>query len=250
VDTTPLVVAGIIAFLGLVALVVTEVGRRRSERKRGGIWPEVTRRMGGRLYEREGEYRLAFRWQGQEAQLREERGEVRLEIPGAKLCPREIRVGRYAGEEEFRSEADKAAAAEGEVEGMTGWSWRADRQEDALTLLTGQVRRVLVEAEAAELCVGPDGYVVRWSAQLSERLPRLAMLGLQLAMHASHAFAGDTGVKIVAVGQARGDCPVCGAALEGELVRCSACATPHHADCWSYVGVCSTFGCGSRASRP
>jgi hypothetical protein len=40
-----------------------------------------------------------------------------------------------------------------------------------------------------------------------------------------------------------GDCQVCGTALEGDVVRCAACRTPHHRDCWTYVGECSTYAC-------
>lgn len=38
-------------------------------------------------------------------------------------------------------------------------------------------------------------------------------------------------------------CPVCTAALTGPFVRCRDCKTPHHRDCWTYFGRCSTFGC-------
>lgn len=46
-----------------------------------------------------------------------------------------------------------------------------------------------------------------------------------------------------------GICPVCGAAMEGRVVRCAACRTPHHGDCWDYLGRCSTFGCAGRKGR-
>ena len=39
-------------------------------------------------------------------------------------------------------------------------------------------------------------------------------------------------------------CQVCGDAMEQEnVVYCDQCATPHHRDCWEYVGSCTTFGC-------
>lgn len=43
-------------------------------------------------------------------------------------------------------------------------------------------------------------------------------------------------------------CQICGKELEGQLVWCTRCKTPHHADCWSYTEVCSTYGCGSKRS--
>jgi hypothetical protein len=41
-------------------------------------------------------------------------------------------------------------------------------------------------------------------------------------------------------------CMVCGETLAGEVVYCLACKTPHHRDCWSYGGGCSTYGCGEK----
>jgi len=39
-------------------------------------------------------------------------------------------------------------------------------------------------------------------------------------------------------------CQVCGdSLLNGDLVICYRCHTPHHEDCWDYVQQCSTFGC-------
>jgi hypothetical protein len=44
-------------------------------------------------------------------------------------------------------------------------------------------------------------------------------------------------------------CGVCGVTLaEGALVRCAACRTPHHADCWAFNGRCSIFACGGTAA--
>lgn len=38
-------------------------------------------------------------------------------------------------------------------------------------------------------------------------------------------------------------CQVCGDGLDGALVHCGACETPAHAECWDFVGHCSTFAC-------
>ncbi|MBI3854517.1 MAG: hypothetical protein HY293_02370 [Planctomycetes bacterium] len=40
-----------------------------------------------------------------------------------------------------------------------------------------------------------------------------------------------------------GDCQVCGGTLQGDLVRCPSCGTPHHHECWQYLGRCSTYAC-------
>jgi hypothetical protein len=44
-------------------------------------------------------------------------------------------------------------------------------------------------------------------------------------------------------------CRVCGEAIREELVFCRRCKTPHHRDCWLYVGRCSVFGCGESQFR-
>lgn len=38
-------------------------------------------------------------------------------------------------------------------------------------------------------------------------------------------------------------CMVCGEALQSDVIYCRSCRTPHHRDCWSYSGGCSTYGC-------
>ena len=42
-----------------------------------------------------------------------------------------------------------------------------------------------------------------------------------------------------------GECQVCGEEMKREqsIIRCSHCSTPHHQECWDYLGGCSTFGC-------
>jgi Prokaryotic RING finger family 1 len=40
-----------------------------------------------------------------------------------------------------------------------------------------------------------------------------------------------------------GECQVCGEKMETRVVFCARCRTPHHEECWSYVGQCSTYGC-------
>jgi len=38
-------------------------------------------------------------------------------------------------------------------------------------------------------------------------------------------------------------CQVCGEEINEQMVFCRSCKTPHHHDCWSYMGSCSTYGC-------
>lgn len=45
---------------------------------------------------------------------------------------------------------------------------------------------------------------------------------------------------------AGGRCPVCGTELRGRTLTCDGCRTVHHDECWTYMGRCSTYGCGGR----
>lgn len=44
-------------------------------------------------------------------------------------------------------------------------------------------------------------------------------------------------------------CQVCGEALQGSIVYCASCDTPHHLDCWQYFGSCSVYACGQKRYR-
>ena len=41
-------------------------------------------------------------------------------------------------------------------------------------------------------------------------------------------------------------CQLCGAEIEGDIVWCAECSTPHHRDCWQYNGQCTIYGCPSK----
>jgi ribosomal protein L40E len=46
-------------------------------------------------------------------------------------------------------------------------------------------------------------------------------------------------------------CRVCGTEILSDGVMCRRCHTPHHHECWQYVGRCSTYACGERRyTRP
>lgn len=51
------------------------------------------------------------------------------------------------------------------------------------------------------------------------------------------------GLEIGELSSAEGQCNVCGTGLAGSIVRCESCRTPHHEECWTYVGQCSTYAC-------
>lgn len=49
-----------------------------------------------------------------------------------------------------------------------------------------------------------------------------------------------------AVADTVGNCQVCGDPVAEDRVSCRNCRTPHHRECWEYLGGCSTFACGTR----
>ncbi len=44
-------------------------------------------------------------------------------------------------------------------------------------------------------------------------------------------------------------CRICGEEIREGLVFCGRCKTPHHRECWQYVGRCSVFACGETQFR-
>ncbi|MBV8559053.1 MAG: hypothetical protein JO116_26230, partial [Planctomycetaceae bacterium] len=66
----------------------------------------------------------------------------------------------------------------------------------------------------------------------------------------------NEGIEIVAAGPASADdagppiCKVCGEAIVTPGVVCGTCRTPHHRDCWEFVGRCSIYGCDGKQSIP
>jgi hypothetical protein len=66
----------------------------------------------------------------------------------------------------------------------------------------------------------------------------------------------NEGIAIVAAGPAAPDdagppiCKVCGEAIVVPGVLCETCKTPHHRDCWEFIGACSIYGCNGKRSVP
>lgn len=80
--------------------------------------------------------------------------------------------------------------------------------------------------------------------RLADALERM----IDLAPRPEVTFIGEVeeGVAVVesAFNAHVGRCLVCDTSLDDVVASCAACRTPHHAECWTYLGTCSTFGCG------
>ncbi|WP_254506761.1 RING finger protein [Anatilimnocola floriformis] len=62
------------------------------------------------------------------------------------------------------------------------------------------------------------------------------------------AYSRNTGIEFVSSSPLprvqETECQVCGHPLEGKIVFCLSCKTPHHLDCWNYFESCAVYGCG------
>lgn len=87
-------------------------------------------------------------------------------------------------------------------------------------LLKGQPKVRLFEGRPAE--------ELEWAA----RFLRVAIKG--------RSEPETTAMKVDA---SAGECQVCLEKMDRRVVYCAKCRTPHHEECWSYMGMCSTYGC-------
>ena len=136
---------------------------------------------------------------------------------------------------------------------LSRWPYfvRANDASFALQALDAAMRRDVEEADGLHsgsflLDLRPGTLVIRSAGSLEEqgRLARFTELAYRIA---ERLRTTATGVEILEEARREeGNCRVCGCALDGELVRCASCSTPHHADCWAYNGGCSVYACGGR----
>ncbi|MBB76972.1 MAG: hypothetical protein CMJ75_20900 [Planctomycetaceae bacterium] len=85
----------------------------------------------------------------------------------------------------------------------------------------------------------------RISLDTPNRLSQLIELGLDVGDQLGLQERGDIELSNQTESRRNNElyCPLCGGMLEQEIVYCFVCGTPHHLDCWRYVGRCSLFGC-------
>lgn len=117
--------------------------------------------------------------------------------------------------------------------------------------------RRLAPPSGVLVSVNPERLLVQVDRNLGQNLAWLdgavsATLVLHDALRSSVASRAAEGIAILAAGPAEGAeigppmCEVCGDPIAGPHVLCTACRTPCHRDCWTFVGGCSTFGCQSK----
>ena len=131
---------------------------------------------------------------------------------------------------------------------------QADNGAWARRVLTREVRALALRLDLIQsfgLDLGPAGMSIRTGNSISEVPERLVLfvreaLDLGLAIHR----VLDPAMVVSEMEMAStGTCPVCATAVVEEVDVCSRCRTPHHKDCWDYLGGCAVFGCAGRPRR-
>jgi hypothetical protein len=76
---------------------------------------------------------------------------------------------------------------------------------------------------------------------LIEGVSRRITQGIAIVDQPDDAWDEDEGPPI---------CKVCGEPIAGgAVIVCAVCGTPHHRDCWEYVGACSIYGCDGKVGE-
>jgi hypothetical protein len=145
-------------------------------------------------------------------------------------------------------------------------SWRIVRGPDGITVHRGGPFGVRVErcpaADVGSVAVEDSGWrvnnvihyhiVVHSKGGEKIKLMRGRPMD-ELAWVAGLLRGRDTAMRIKAepakMEPEKGICQVCAGEMTENVVYCAKCGTPHHEDCWTYAGQCSTFGCAERVFR-
>lgn len=110
----------------------------------------------------------------------------------------------------------------------------------------GPNREIYVSANGGTLLVKKLGQYRDF-----ESLARLVVLSLELFEQGLLTYAGDiTFIDQPSPGTGPPVCQVCGDEISADLVQCRSCKSPHHKECWTYYGACSTYGCGEKRFMP
>jgi hypothetical protein len=202
-------------------------------------------------------------------------------IPGQPLNPRTRVVARFRRGIPFRLElapitrpappqAPKGTRLVriGDLEFDRGFVVQANDPEMARDFLNPQVRwaisnlQRLVQPGGMLVSINPERLLVQIDRNLGHNTEALTQAvseslvihdGLQLGVRRRMT----EGISIVDAPDLADEdreppiCKVCGEIINGgPVILCRVCRTPHHRECWEYVGACSIYGCGSKDGEP
>jgi hypothetical protein len=147
---------------------------------------------------------------------------------------------------------------------------QANDPEMARDFLTAPVRWALANLQKLGppggmlLSINPERMLVQVDRNLGTSADALATgvreaLAIHDGLQSGVSSRLAEGVAIVAAGPASVEdggpptCKVCGESITNQgspKVFCSTCRTPHHRDCWDFIGSCSVFGCKGKTAAP
>lgn len=114
-----------------------------------------------------------------------------------------------------------------------------------------QLRTIMAQAKQSpglNVTIENQQLIITVPGYLKETKPLIQFVDTGLGLFDQLSLAYAQGIEFL-----QGDevsiiedatCPVCSQSIEGEMVVCIRCKTPHCHDCWEYNGHCATFGCG------
>ena len=203
------------------------------------------------------------------------------QFPGQPTYPRTRVVARFAKGLPFRLElapVGRPSPAQppkgtrpvrvGDAEFDRAFIVQANDPEMARDFLTAPVRWAVANLMRLGppggmlVSINPERMLVQVDRNLGTSVDSLAQ-GVQEALTIHDGLQSGVaarlgeGVAIVAAGPASAEdagppiCKVCGEPISGmPKVLCSTCRTPHHRDCWEFIGSCSVFGCKGKSASP
>ncbi len=202
-------------------------------------------------------------------------------VPGQSLGPRARVVARFRSGLPFRLELAPITrptppqppkgtrpVRTGDVDFDRAFLVQANDVEMARAFLTFEVRQAVAELRSLMppsgmlLSVNPERLLVQVDRNIAQQ-PEALLYAVHQALVIHDGLQAGVisriaqGIEIVASGQAsvaeNGPplCKVCGELITNDpAVLCAVCRTPHHRDCWEFVGSCSIYGCVGRQSVP
>jgi hypothetical protein len=102
------------------------------------------------------------------------------------------------------------------------------------------------------LDLGPSGLVLKVSQNLvDDEAYLVSFVDFAVLILKEIKGAGSVAGIVAAEVEVRSgsECPVCGHGVDQAAKRCPQCGTPHHKECWKYMGGCAIFACQGRNVR-
>ena len=172
--------------------------------------------------------------------------DLRGQSPGVlKILPEGFgsRIAKLFGAQDLRlgdDDFDRRFVVKANPESLARRLFSAERRPRVLAVALRFDRRLRIDLSREQLRVS-----VPESLQLEKDLHLLAQTAVEFVGFLMELeVSGGLWVEDLRIGKGR--CPVFGSEMREHLVSCSRCRMPHHEECWSYTGICSTYGCRER----